>query len=224
MTSSARLHPAGALGLSLTASLVALIVAGWAFGAVLEDVAARNELASWDPLVARFVVTHRESWLTPVMSVVTELGSVTTLMTLILIVGVAWWRWRGSWRALGLLAASAAGATALANGIKVLVGQQRPPAATDIARHVTGYAFPSGHVTAAAAVFGMLAALLASATPIWRRKVAAWATALALAVLVAASRLYLGAHWLTDVLGGLALGAAWVFVVLILTRALDRLR
>src|SRR6266511_961944 len=97
-----------------------------------------------------------------------------------------------------------------------------PPAAQAIG-HWTGFAFPSGHTTKATAVYGMLAALLAATTPRWGRKVSVWTAAALLAGLVGLSRLYLGAHWLTDVLGALTLGAAWLFVLLAATRTVDAL-
>jgi len=60
-----RLRPGGALGLTLTASVVALVGAGWAFGAVLQDVLAGDEGALLDQPMQRFFVAHREAWLTP---------------------------------------------------------------------------------------------------------------------------------------------------------------
>jgi len=102
------------------------------------------------------------------------------------------------------------------------LGRQRP--AAQAIGHWIGYAFPSGHATKAAAVYGMLAALLAASTSSWGRKVALWTAALLVAGLVGLTRLYLGAHWLTDVLGGLALGGAWLFLVLTAARTVDELR
>jgi undecaprenyl-diphosphatase len=70
----------------------------------------------------------------------------------------------------------------------------------------------------------MLAALAAATTTSWAGKVAAWTLAVMVIGLVAVSRLYLGAHWLTDVLGGLALGAAWLFALLTSVRTIDQFR
>jgi len=218
-----RLRPGGALGLSLTITAAGLIGAGWAFGAVLQDVLAGDEGALLDGPVQRFFVAHRETWLTTVMRGVTDLGNAAVLIGLILLAGLVWW-WRGrTWRPLWLLAGAYLGAWVLSDTVEDLTHRARPPAAQAIG-HWTGYAFPSGHTTKATAVYGMLAALLAAATPRWGRKVTMWTAAALLAGLVGLSRLYLGAHWLTDVLGALALGAAWLFILLTATRTVDALR
>jgi membrane protein DedA with SNARE-associated domain/membrane-associated phospholipid phosphatase len=218
-----RLRPGGALGLSLTATVLALAGAGWAFGAVFQDVLASDELALIDRPAETFLVAHREAWLTHAMRVVTDLGGASVLIPLLLVIGLVW-RWRaGTWRPLGLLAAAYTGAWTLQTSIKLLVHRPRPPAALALA-HFSGYAFPSGHATDSVAVYGMLAALLATATARWGRKVALWATAAGLVALIGLSRLYLGGHWPTDVLGGFALGGTWLFALLTLTRTIDDLR
>jgi membrane protein DedA with SNARE-associated domain/membrane-associated phospholipid phosphatase len=218
-----RLQPQGAVGLTLTLTAVALVAAGWAFGALLQDVVAHDELALIDAPVQRFFVAHREAWLTPLMRGATNLGNAAVLIGLILVVGLVWWARARTWRPLGLLAGAYLGAWVLSDTVKDLTRRARPPAAQAIG-HWTGYAFPSGHTSKAAAVYGMLAALLAAATPRWGRKVSVWTAAVLLAGLVGLSRLYLGAHWLTDVLGALTLGAAWLFVLLTATRTVDALR
>ena len=71
-----------------------------------------------------------------------------------------------------------------------------------------GYAYPSGHATLATAVYGFLAILLArDVSPPYR--LAIYISASLLVLLIGFSRLYLGAHWLTDVVGGMLLGLAW---------------
>jgi membrane protein DedA with SNARE-associated domain/membrane-associated phospholipid phosphatase len=217
-----RLRPGGALGLSLTVSVLALVAAGWAFGAVLQDVLAGDEGALLDGPVQRFFVAHREAWLTPVMRAAANLGNAPVLIGLIVLAGLAWWSRTRSWRPLWLLATAYLGAWVLSDLTGNLTHRARPPASQAIG-HWTGYAFPSDRTTEATAVYGMLAALLASTSPRWGRKVALWTAALLLAGLVGLSQLYLGAHWLTDVLGGLALGAAWMFVLLTVSRTMSAL-
>lgn len=218
-----RLQPQGALGLSLTVTILALVGAGWAFGAILQDVLAHDELQRVDRPVAVFFVRHREAWLTHIMQDLTNLGSIRVLLPLIVVVGVGCWLARRRWQPLVLLAAAYAGADLAFNAVKELVHRPRPPAAI-LLKPVAGYSFPSGHATQAVAVYGMLAALAATSTRRWPRKVAAWTLAVVIVGLVAVSRLYLGAHWLTDVLAGLALGAAWLFALLAATRTLRALR
>jgi len=75
-----RLRPGGALGLSLTATVAVLVAAGWAFGAVLQDVLARDELELVDRPVAVFFVRHREAGLTRVLQDLTNLGSTRVLI------------------------------------------------------------------------------------------------------------------------------------------------
>jgi undecaprenyl-diphosphatase len=97
----------------------------------------------------------------------------------------------------------------LANVIKAVVGRVRP----NLLR-LTGFSgpsFPSGHATAAAATFAAFA-LLAGRRRTRSTKIALAAVSIGLAVLVAATRVMLGVHWLTDVMAGLCLGWIW-FVV-----------
>jgi undecaprenyl-diphosphatase len=215
-----RLRPGGALGLSLTTSVLALVGAGWAFGAVLQDVLVGQEGgALLDGPVQRFFVAHREAWLTLLMRGVSNLGNAAVLLGLVLGAGLAWWAGARVWRPLWLLVSAWLGAWVLSTAVQDLTHRARPPAAQAIG-HWSGYAFPSGHTTRATATYGMLAALLAAATPHWGRKVAVWTAAPLVAGLVGLSQVYLGAQWLTDVLGALALGAVWLFVLLTVSRTL----
>jgi undecaprenyl-diphosphatase len=84
--------------------------------------------------------------------------------------------------------------------------------------------FPSGHATDAAAVYGMLAVLLVAVVPRRGAKVAVWAAAVVVVGLVGLSRIYVGGHWLTDVIAGFALGVAWLRCLLTVTRAGEALR
>ena len=118
------------------------------------------------------------------------------------------------------LAVGILGAIVLSSTIKVLVDRPRPPAGQMVVA-VTGFSFPSGHVTESVAVYGMLSILLGSSTASWTKRVALGAGAVFICLLVGLSRLYLGVHWLTDVLGGYALGALWLAVLVTAVRTLE---
>lgn len=103
--------------------------------------------------------------------------------------------------------ASSAG-IAVAKGAKLLIGRSRPEVVTHWAA-VSSSSFPSGHSADGALVWLLLAGVAADRVPhpLGRRSLLAGATALAASI--GMSRLYLGVHWPTSVLGGWAFGGAW---------------
>lgn len=213
-----RLRPSTALGLLLTAQLALLAIAGAAFGAVLDDVIRHEELISIDRPVAGFVIAHREPWLTQVFEIVTWAGSAFVLVPVLAVVGLRLRQTTHSWRPLLFLAASLAGASALSALVKLAVGRPRPDAGALV--DALGYAFPSGHATAATAGWLSVAIVLGRLTARWGHKVALVTLALLIAAIVGLSRVYLAVHEPTDVLGGWALGSGWVAAVLVTTAML----
>jgi undecaprenyl-diphosphatase len=186
-------------------------LAAWAFAGLTQDVVGHDESVLFDPGVTAYVVSHRTAWVTSAMQIVTWLGSTVVIVPLLVVLAAFMVARRRDWRAVVLLTASVAGAVALHSVIGSIVGRSRPLAALSIGRY-SGAAFPSGHATAAVACYGMLAVVL-SAERRSRPRLAVWIGAGLVIVLVGASRIYLAAHWLTDVLGGYALGGAWVALV-----------
>jgi undecaprenyl-diphosphatase len=112
------------------------------------------------------------------------------------------------WLPLFLIAVTV-GQTLMSTGIKELVDRIRPTA-NPIA-HTLGPSFPSGHTTGAAACFAAFALVLGRGRSRNVQSVLAGA-AVFIAIAVAASRVLLGVHWLSDVIGGLALGWGWFAV------------
>ena len=109
----------------------------------------------------------------------------------------------------GITVAGSGGFTIM---LKEALGRPRPPLNGALAA-AEGHAFPSAHAAVAAAVFGVLAYLYAARFRSWSARVAVWAGAGMLTMLVGISRVYLGVHWTTDVIGGWAFGTAWLAVV-----------
>ena len=211
----ARLHPSSPTGFRLTLALAIAALSLWAFGALTQDAVGGDEMALVDPKLTSWIVAHRVGGLTAAMKVLTWLGSTAVIVPLAVALGGWFLVGRRDWRPLAMLAVAVGGVIATHNVVKLLVQRARPPASVLIG-HFTGSAFPSGHASQAAAFYAMAAILVGAGLPV-RARVVTWAVAATLCVVVGFSRLYLGEHWLTDVLGGYALGIAWVSLVAAVT-------
>jgi membrane protein DedA with SNARE-associated domain/membrane-associated phospholipid phosphatase len=213
-----RVDPSKATGFPLSVSVVAGVIAAWLFGGMLQDVVAREEAVGLDPGVLRWFVEHRVGWITGFMRGATWLGSNAVVIPVALIVAAAFVVRRRSYRPLVQLAAAVVSSILLYDAVKVWVHRPRPPIADRLV-HVSGYSFPSGHATVAVAVWGTMVLILAPGrSP--RMKLLLGVAAGAISLLVAVSRLYLGVHWFTDVVGGLALGATILSCIALLSLAL----
>jgi membrane protein DedA with SNARE-associated domain/membrane-associated phospholipid phosphatase len=210
-----RLDPDSPRGSWLTFTIVVIALAAWAFGALTQDVLGHDEVALLDPHVETWVIAHRTGWLTSVVEAVTWMGSTTVIVPASLVIGSLFVLRRRDWRPSTLLAAAVAGAFVLANIVKPLVDRPRPSSAIWIGRYA-GASFPSAHATQSIAFYSMLAVVLGlGSSP--RTRTLLWSGAVLVVLVVGASRIYLGAHWMSDVLGGFALGAMWVAVLLAIT-------
>ena len=201
------LTPAGVLLRGRWAApLVALAFLALAVLAALDSGAS---LRSVDEPVARALIELRSPWLDGLVKTISALGGVTVVAAVAgLLLLLVWHQCRAlAWT---LLAATAA-RPLLEWALKELVGRARP----DIDRLVPGNgpSFPSGHVMAAIAIWGLLPPVVALVTG--RRSAWWWSVAISATVItgVAFSRVYLGVHWLTDVLGALLLGALYLLAV-----------
>lgn len=159
-------------------------------------------------------------WLREAARDVTALGS-TTVLTFVTL-GVAGFLALSRRRATAMLVlAAVGGGTLLSNALKYLFDRPRP----DIVPHameVYTQSFPSGHSMLSAVTWLTLGALLARTEP--RRRVKTYVIAMAMATTLAVgmSRVYLGVHWPTDVLGGWTLGAAWALLCWLVARWLQQ--
>ena len=184
------------------AVLVSLFVT---LGFVAHDAAAGTAL---DHAVLAWMVNHRHPGLTSLAIAVTNVGSpVGVALIAIGAATVSWWR-VGSARPAILILTTLAVAGAVSTVTKLIVGAHRPAPAAQLVVE-TDPSFPSGHVTGTLALLGALAVVIGHHCG---RAVSAAVIALAVAgtVAVGFTRLYLGVHWVTDIVGGLLLGTAAV--------------
>jgi membrane protein DedA with SNARE-associated domain/membrane-associated phospholipid phosphatase len=200
-------HPeAGALALFAGV----LIGASWALMAVLEDVFTRDTLMRADSSVFHLLQGLRTPAGDAVMIALTELGDAAVMLPLIVIV-LGWLLWSRAWRAAAYWLAAVAFGGGLTLALKAGFHLPRP---APLYEGLSSFAFPSGHAAMSVVIYGFLGVLIGRGiSP--RSRVALASTALLLVSLIAFSRLYLGAHWLSDVLGGLAFGTAWVALLAI---------
>ncbi len=212
-----RLDPGERFGLFVTVGIVIAIAGGWAFGAILQDVLGRDELALFDEPIDRWIVDHRDPTLTAAMKAVTFLGSQVFVITVLVVASSVVYARTRNRRWPMFLAASLFGGLLLSSMFKFLIARQRPTLAPLVVERTP--AFPSGHTIAATVLFGCLAYILTRDRG-WRTTIVVWSLAGFAALVVGFSRIYLGVHWTTDVLGGLALGSFWVAVTITATSML----
>lgn len=139
-------------------------------------------------------------------------------------VWAAWLAWRGEAMQLARLALIVGGGLAL-NGVLKQVFQRHRPVwgdGVDVPLHtLTSYSFPSGHVSGSVVFYGFVLMVVCARTAHRRWRGAAAALACAMVTLIAYNRLYVGAHFVSDVLAALAEGLAWLACCALL---LDRQR
>jgi undecaprenyl-diphosphatase len=182
----------------------------FAFAQVTEDYLTRDPLVDWDVRFASWLHAHSSDWLVTVFKVVTLAGNSVVLIVVVGALAVVFVR-RGRMNDAAVLIAALGGAGVINALLKLVFQRPRPELAFV---HLETYSFPSGHAAVATATFATLAFVVGRRSG-RRRAVAVAATATALIVLVGFSRLYLGVHYLSDVLAGWSFGLAWASLCLI---------
>lgn len=159
-------------------------------------------------------------WLAAMMRDFSALGS-TAVMTLFTVITVGYLALISARVTALVVATSVITGAVLLQFLKAGFGRLRPDAGfADLV--ATGLSFPSGHTSMSAIVFLTLGALIASTRSRPPERLYILAAAALLALLVGISRVLLGVHWATDVLGGWAFGAAWAMAWLLLARFLRK--
>ena len=217
-----RLTPGGYLGLHVTIGALVIIAATWTFGGIVEDVLTGDPLTIVDRQVAEWLHLHATPPLTRVMIAVTYLASGAVIAPLALLVGLIL-LFRRRWHRLLALVLTVLGGALLNVVLKHFFRRHRPAFEEPIMTLGT-YSFPSGHAIAVVLLYGILALWAVQAARNWRWRILIVLAALFLIVLVDFSRLYLGLHYLSDVLAANVAGVAWLCFCLTGVEALRQAR
>lgn len=188
-------------------------VSGAGFGLLADAAVEHDGAARIDPGVARDVVLHRSGPLTAAARLLTAAGSELVIGILAVLVVVALLRRRRIAAAI-TVAVGMAGSAALTVGLKLAIGRDRPGTALRLGPADESFSFPSGHTLNSAVLLGLTVLFL---VPLLRRRAlraAAAVTAVLLALGVGLSRVYLGYHWMTDVVASWLVATAWLTLVL----------
>ena len=198
----------------LAPGIVLMVVGLVVFGVVLEAVLDAEELWALDQAVLAWMVDHRSDALTAVLAAITFVTGPVVLPIIVAVGCGVWVRVRREWWRPSLLALAMIASTLVGLAVKGVVGRARPPAETMfIPGAETTASFPSGHTLGTATLLLVAGYLDASRNPT-RGRIVGWAVATAVGTgLVALSRLYLGYHFLSDVLAASALAVAVLGVV-----------
>ena len=197
--------------------------AGDAFIDLAESVHAKSEmLQNFDVLAHSWAVAHRTTGATSFFVIMTNIGSPVGMAGIAAAVAVILllqkrFRW------VAYLVITAGGGALLNMELKRYFARARPDVA-EMLKRAHGYSFPSGHAMGSTVVFGALAYLAFRTAVSWKWKSAAPALGITLILAVALSRVYLGAHWMSDVAAGITCGTIWVAVTTVSYETLRRIR
>ena len=194
------------------AGFVCALLAVIAFLSFAWNVQVQTRLVGVDASLTAWFASHRTPALTTFMLLVTQTNSLTGVPILCAVFAAVLAKLR-EWYWMLTLALAVGGGIAL-NGLFKLIFERARPKLDDPLLILDTYSFPSGHTAAATVFYGTLAAFLVTRTYNPRLRAAAVAGAIGAVVLVALSRVYLGAHYFSDVVAAMCSSTAWLVLCL----------
>lgn len=211
--------PGSFIELHFAGALIALGVAAILFALIAADVLSGGAGTLIDARLSIWLHTRTTARLTTFFALISELHSNLYVGIVTALICTYLWTKHLRYWVLSLLL-SVFGGMLLNVGLKDLFVRPRPTFADTIPRLHT-FSFPSGHTMLATVFYGSLCVFLVSRTQSWIRRALAIVVAFLMIALVGFSRMYLGVHYLTDVMGAIVEGSAWLatsFLIVALIR------
>lgn len=212
-----RLSTEDYLGLHLTVGVLFVIAACWMFVYIAQNAGAANPsdtITLVDARLAHWLHSHATPWLTRCMLVGTNLHGTAAILSYVVLGGLFLVRKKDLYWLVILLVTVPGGM--LLNVFMKQVFQRARPVFDQPLLTLPTYSFPSGHTASATLFYGVLAAYLICHLKPWRWRIAVVVVTVAalMVALVGLSRLYLGVHYLSDVLAATVEGIAWLAICL----------
>jgi undecaprenyl-diphosphatase len=213
-----RLSPERSARLYRILALLLLIAAAGIFGAIAEDVITNDPLTIIDARFSAWMQAHAVGSLTKCLLLITQLHSFVGVTVMTLAVSTYLWIKRLRIWVLRFML-TVFGGMCLNLLLKYVFMRQRPRFEHPLLM-LTSYSFPSGHTLMATVFYGTVCALIVSRSNQWLWRMVVFAVTVVLILVVGLSRIYLGAHYLSDVLAAIAEGVAWLAFCFVLVEEL----
>jgi membrane-associated phospholipid phosphatase len=209
-------YPLSYLGIHGIVGLALSAACAWAFFWLADEIPEKGAIVRFDIAVTAWLQAHGTEPGESVFVGVSYLGAQVLIAVLVILAIV--FVVRREWRKLTVLAATCGGGAMLNVALKSAFHRARPDVASEF--NVTSWSFPSGHAMDSFIVYGVLAYWLGRRFPRHRRWI--FAAAAALVVAIGYARIYLGVHYLSDVLAGYSAGLVWLLVCITGAQFADR--
>jgi membrane-associated phospholipid phosphatase len=221
---AARFSAEGTTGLHLTIGVAILVLTAWLFGVIAGEVIEGGPIIAVDLQVANWLHAHAHATpgFTRAMLFLTHWNSVAGVLAMSALLGCVLFRRRLDYWLLAL-AVTVPGGMAVNILMKFAFARARPVFDEPLVVLHT-YSFPSGHASGATLFYGFLACLLVRHIASNAKRAAIICAAALMVAAVCFSRVYLGAHYMTDVIAGVAEGLAWLAICLPAMTSLRRRR
>lgn len=196
------------LGLLLTAGILTMAAASVAFMLLARQVLEANAFAATSTPIFEWLSDLKTPLLTEAMLKISAMHG-TKGMTVLVFIVVVVMAWKRYWIWLVILLMAVPPGAAINAMMKQVFERSRPQLNSPVLV-LHDYSFPSGHTCSSTLFYGVLAAFLIAHTRSWHLRGLVCTSAFAIVAVIAFSRVYLGAHFLSDVLAGFAEGIAWL--------------
>jgi len=190
----------------LLMSSVFMVAGMLLFFRIFQSIVSNNAIIQTDDSIYELFKGTRTAWIDSVMISINEFGGLQSLFIIIVFVFL-WLATHRLWKTMGYWLSGVFIAEIAVLVMKYMIGRQHPD--TAVIKGMEMYSFPSSHATLIVVVYGLLVILLTRRKSLTIRISMTSIVAMFIAITVF-SRLYLGMHWLSDILGGMGLGLMWV--------------